>query len=171
MSYTPYDDSIPLAQDALRSLKTILKVGEQHPNAADLPAARLYPDMNPLTFQVETVAEKAVRLLSHLSGSDDLRLEGELTTFADMFERIEKAEEILAKADREFINSRINEKVFLGVGDGKKAPFPGYALIFASIIPGLLFHVTTAYGILRKEGVPLSKADYITAFGSRWRPE
>lgn len=171
MSYTPYDDSIPLAKDALNSVKTILKIAEKHPNAANLPAARLHPDMKPLTFQVEIVARASVRLLGRLSGQEDLCLEGELTTFADMYERIEKAQAMLANADIDLINGRINDKIMIDIGREQKSPFSGYALTFGYSIPSILFHVSTAYGILRKEGVPIGKSDYIDSFGSRFEPE
>ena len=171
MSYTPYDDSIPVAQDALKCMMHILKIGEQQPNASDLPSARLHPDMLPLTFQVDITTNTAMKLLARLSGSGAVRFEDELVTFSDMYTRIEKAQELLGNADRNLINSRIDETITLGVGhDGEKAPFHASALIWGYSLPTIYFHVATAYGILRKEGVPLSKSDYIASFGERLTP-
>jgi hypothetical protein len=169
MSYTPYDDSIPVAQDALRSLMGILKVGEQQPNSADLPAARLHHDMLPLTFQVEIVTDTAVKMLARLSGSEPVSFKGKLSTFTDMCNRIEEAQRVLSTGSRDLINSRVNETVTMGVShDGKRAQFPGSALIFGYSLPTIFFHVAIAYGIMRKEGVPLTKETYLESFGDRF---
>lgn len=168
MSYTPYDDSFPVVQDALRSMTRILKKAEERPNAADLPKARLYADMHPLTFQVQMCGQISVRLVARLSGTQVVDFEGELVTFADMFDRIDKAQEHLAKVDRDFINSRADEKIMVGIVEGRRAPVVGNAVIFGYILPTIFFHLTTAYAILRKEGVPLGKSDYIDGFGDRY---
>jgi hypothetical protein len=170
MSYTAYDDSILVAQDALKSLHHILKVGSQHPNAANLPSARLHADMLPLTFQVESATNTAAKLPAKLLGQPAPSfVDGKLTTWEDMFARIEAAQEVLAEVDGNDINRRGGEKIILGVDkEGNRAPFPTPALVFGYSLPNIFFHVTTAYGILRKEGVPLGKSDYLDSFGERF---
>lgn len=169
MGYTLYDISIPVAQDALKSVIHILQVGEQQPNAASLPAARLHADMHPLTFQIKIITETAVKLLARLSGSEVTQFTGDLVTFADMYTRIKEAQDVLDKADKDLISSRIDEKILMGVDkEGNKALYPANALVHGYSLPTLFFHVTTVYGILRKEGVPLAKHDYINSFGDRF---
>lgn len=52
--------------------------------------------------------------------------------------------------------------------EGNTAGFPSDAFVFGYCIPTMCFHIVTAYGILRKEGVPLTMDDYIKSFGERY---
>ena len=169
MSHTPYDSSISVAQSALKSLAHLLEVGEQQSNAGDLPAASIHPDMLPLTFQVQMATETAMKLVAFLSSTEPPRFENKLVTFSDMYARIERAQGVLASASRSLINGRIGEMILLpSASSSERAPFSGYALIYGYSLPTIYFHVSIAYGILRKEGVPLKKGDYLDSFGERF---
>jgi hypothetical protein len=170
MSYSLYDATIPAAKNALKSLANILKTGEAAPNSASLLAARLAPDMLPLSFQVRMVTDLSTKILGRLHGVDPHVWEGDLTTFADCYTRIAKAEEILATADKDLINKRQNEVVPLGLGSAGTIQLPGVSYINGYAIPNLFFHLTAAYGILRKEGVPLGKDHFLNSYISEFLP-
>ncbi|UNI17546.1 hypothetical protein JDV02_003879 [Purpureocillium takamizusanense] len=164
MSYSLYDASVVLARDALASLTSVLKKGEAHAAADSLPEARLYPDMLPLAFQVYMMTDTASKMCARLSGEEPAVLENNLKTFADFHARIAQVEAIVAKADQATVNARAAEVVTIGLGPGKSAPMACSAYVNGYALPNIFFHLTTAYGILRKEGVPLGKTDYLVAF-------
>ncbi|PHH62810.1 hypothetical protein CDD81_6702 [Ophiocordyceps australis] len=171
MGYGLYDSSVIMARDALKSLSTILKKGEAAPNAASLPEARIHPDMLPLTFQVYTVTDLAQKMLARVSGTEPLTLEKDLKTFADMHARIDQVLELLADADQEAINKRVDEIVPLNLGPNKLINVPARVYVNAYGLTNLFFHLVTAYDIMRKEGVPLGKLDYLGAFMGSHIPE
>lgn len=168
MSYTLYDASIPVARDALKALSAILKKGEAAPNAASLPAATIHPDMKPLSFQVHVATDLAQKMHARLTGAEPATLENNLETFADFHARIAETEALLAKADRDTVNKRAGENVPLGLGPGKTVHIPGAAYVNSYGLPNVFFHLTTAYDILRKEGVPLGKMDYLSPFVAQY---
>ncbi|OPB36508.1 hypothetical protein A0O28_0055870 [Trichoderma guizhouense] len=164
MSYSLYDASIPLAKSALKSLTNILKLGEASPNAATLLAARIHPDMLPLVFQVKMVTDTSTKIVARLTGAEPHAWEGEVETFTDCYARIAKAEEILATADKDVINKRQDELVTLGMGSAGTFEMPGSHYLNGYALPNVFFHLSTAYNIMRKEGVPLGKQAYLESF-------
>lgn len=164
MSYSLYDATIPVAKSALKSLYNVLKKGEAAPNGAALLGAKIHENMLPLTFQVYMVTDTSSKCASRLQGVEPHAWEGKIETYADCFSRIAKAEEILAAADKELINKRQNETVPLGLGSRGTFDIPGVVYTNGHFLPTLFFHLTTAYDILRKEGIPLGKDDYIEPF-------
>lgn len=164
MSYSLYDATIPVARNALKSLSNILKKGEAAPNGASLLAARIYEDMLPLTFQVFMVTDTSTKIAARLQGVEPHAWEGKIESYADCYSRIAKAEEILAAADKELINKRQNETVPIGLGSRGTVQIPGVSYANGHFTPTLFFHLSTAYNILRKEGVPLGKNDYMEAY-------
>lgn len=170
MSYSVYDATIPVAKSALKSLFNVLKKGEAASNGASLLSARIYPDMLPLTFQVRMVTDTASKIASRLQGTEPHAWEGNIETYDDCFSRIAKAEEILAAADKELIIKRQNETVPLGMGSRGTVDIPGVVYTNGYFLPTLFFHLTTAYDILRKEGIPLGKNDYMEAFDGSFAP-
>ncbi|KAJ6441051.1 helix-turn-helix domain-containing protein [Purpureocillium lavendulum] len=164
MSYAIYDASIVLAKDALASLSAVLKKGEEHADAASLPEARIFSDMLPLAFQVHMVTDISSKVYARLSGVEPKALENNMKTFADFNARIAEVQDILAKADEKAINARVAETVTIGLGPGKSGSMSGAGYVNGYVIPNIFFHLTTAYDILRKEGVPLGKMDYLTPF-------
>ncbi|KAJ4328387.1 hypothetical protein N0V84_001258 [Fusarium piperis] len=165
MSYALYDSAILLAKDALNSLSAILKKAEAHPNAASFPQARLCEDMLPLSFQVHFVTDLAQKIASRTTGVEPLTLSrDDFDSFEAFHARIAQVLEVVEKADREVVNKREAETVTLGLGPGKSVDLQSRDYVNGYGLPNLFFHLTTAYAILRKEGVPLGKQDYQAAF-------
>ncbi|KAH7118282.1 hypothetical protein B0J13DRAFT_652303 [Dactylonectria estremocensis] len=164
MSYTFYNSSVILARDALNSLTAILKKAAEHPNADLLTSARLYEDMFPLSFQVFMVTDIAQKVVARTSGMESLSQEPDFETFEAMQARIEQALEIINKADKELINKRVEEIVQVGIGGDKTAEMQSCSYVNGYALPVAFFHLSMAYAILRKEGVPLGKTDYLESF-------
>ncbi|KAJ6781253.1 hypothetical protein PWT90_08890 [Aphanocladium album] len=159
-----YDVSVGQALEVLDSLTAILKKAEAAPNAATLPEARIFEDMLPLSFQVYIVTDLGTKIAARLNGQEPPANENNMKTFADFHARIAESRAALEKCDKETINSRATEAVTVGLGPGKSAQMNGLTYNAGYATPNLYFHLATAYNILRKEGVPLGKMDYLTSF-------
>lgn len=170
--YAFYDATIPLVKRAMVSLTGILKKAEAAPNSDTFIGCRVHEDMLPLAFQVHFSTDLAQKLAHRLSGTEPEALDrNEITSFAAAYARIQKVEAILDGADAAVINAAVDKTVPLGLGPGKNIDIaaPGYVAGYA--LPNLFFHITTAYNILRKEGVPLGKMDFIAPFMADFVPK
>ncbi|KAG8156773.1 hypothetical protein KVR01_013378 [Diaporthe batatas] len=168
-SYTLADGTLPHATAAVKVLSHLLDKVEQStsPSPEALLAARLHESMLPLASQFHFVADWVVKLVARLEGTEpkSLGAHDSLKTVADARARIDAAAAVVASADAAKIASRSNELVEFGMGPGKP---PGHlkAQDYAAgySLPNIYFHVTTAYNILRKEGIELGKRDFIAPF-------
>lgn len=169
--YSLYDATIPTAINALGALDAVLVKAEAAPNAASLPSARICADMQPLTFQVMVATGLAIRMLHRIMGKQPPELPEEPKSFAEMRSQVAEAQKKLKEADAALINQRMYELVPLGLGPDVNIELPGVDYVNRYGLPNIFFHVTTAYDIVRKEGVPLGKPDYLTPFLGRFAPE
>lgn len=171
MSYTLHDISIVPAKQALTALATIVRKGEEHANGKDLLTATLYEDMKPFSFQILTVVSLAEKLVARLSGAPVPETATELSSFAEAHTLIEKALKALDGADKATIDANAKNMTEVGMGPGVNIPMPVDAYASAFGLPNIFFHVVTAYSILRKEGVPLGKREYLGAFMGPYIPQ
>jgi len=171
MSLNLYQVGIATLIQALESAKNILTKAQEHPNAASFPAARIHPDMHPLTFQIAVMAHFASSTAHKVAGKD---LAGtgsweyfDLHTWEDMHARLDQAADLLRSIKPEDVNGREDEVIGVDIkheGQDRVWKVTCTGLILGSILPNFLFHLTAAYAILRKEGVPVGKHDYIMPF-------
>jgi uncharacterized protein len=165
MTMSMYQASIPQLTKMLTNLSHVLQKGEAFASAknidgAVLVQARLAPDMFPLAKQVQIACDQVKNGMARLAGIEPPAFEDQETTFAQLQERIAKtmtfAKSIspaqLAGAETKEIRFSIKEWNF---------EFVGEQYLFTWIIPNFYFHVTTAYNILRHNGVELGKTDYL----------
>lgn len=164
MTYTFYDGTIVVVQGIVNTLNHILRQAEQRPDAATLLEARLHEDMYPLTDQVRIVTQFSENLVARLTGREPVTFERDLTTFAKFHERIETVLKALAAADKDVVNQHADKLGPTQMGPGLSVDMSGAAYAHTVVLPNIYFHVTTAYGILRKEGVPLGKQDFYVGF-------
>ncbi|KAJ5263049.1 hypothetical protein N7524_008354 [Penicillium chrysogenum] len=167
MVHTFYDGTIVVAQHILGSLSHFLQQAEQRPNATDLLDARLCEDMYPVTDQVRLATQFSENLVARLTGREPVITEGKPTTYAECYERIEKVLKALKEADEELVNQHPDKLKLTQMGPDHAVEISGATYAHTIALPNIYFHLTTAYGILRKEGVPLGKRDYYVGFSSR----
>ncbi|KJZ78590.1 hypothetical protein HIM_01981 [Hirsutella minnesotensis 3608] len=163
MTYSLYDASIVVAQDAISTLKHLVGKAKSQPNAGELLQSRLHPDMKPFAFQVWCATDLAQKLAKTLSGRDADGLPEDLASWADVDARIELVEGVLAGVDRAQVDAP-RDTVPLPVGALGATEVTGLQYAQGYALPNIYFHVVTAYGILRKEGVELGKANYLKPF-------
>lgn len=165
MSLTMYQASIPVFVRGLRVLSTLLTKAEAHAKAQGLaPAvlldARLAPDMLPFTGQVQRASDTSKLSGQRLSGVPAPRFEDTETSFDELQQRIAKTVAYLETLQpAAFVDSE-SRTVQLNFGDFKPS-FSGDAYLFTFAIPNFFFHVTTAHDILRHNGLPIGKLDYL----------
>jgi hypothetical protein len=164
MGYTLYDGTIVVVQGIIGSLNHFLHQAEKRPDASALLEARLHENMYPLTDQVRIATQFSENLLARLAGREPTTFEGKPTTFAECFARIETVQKALKEADKNVINGNTDVVGATKMGPGASADMSAATYAHSIALPNIYFHVNTAYGILRKEGVPLGKGDYYTGF-------
>lgn len=124
-----------------------------------LLASRLYPDMHPFGRQIQIITDNAKGIAGRLGGKPAPTLEDNETTFEELRARIQKVKSFLAGFSEQDFAQADEAKCVLGFMPGKYLKGHEYYHQFA--LPNLYFHLTTAYAILRHNGVPLGKGDYI----------
>ena len=165
MSLSMYQASAPVFLRALDNLSAILTKGEASAAArkvdpAVLLQSRLYADMLPLTKQVQIVSDTIKGAIARLSGIENPSFADTETTFAELQERISKTAAFVKAAKEKDIDGTEQKAVTIKSG-GKDVELDGQSYLLHFAIPNLFFHVATAYGILRHNGVELGKKDFL----------
>jgi hypothetical protein len=167
-TFSIYSASIPVFKQILNSLHNILDKAEAH--AADKkidPAAllqfRLFPDMLPFTRQVQIACDFAKGAAARLGGLDVPSYDDKEATFAELKERIQKTLAYIDSVPQDTIEGSETRAITTGSGE-KTKHFTGQTYLFHYALPHFFFHATTAYDILRHNGLDVGKKDYIGTY-------
>jgi hypothetical protein len=149
----------------LKALATILKKGAEYaeqrgfdPQA--LIDARLSPDMFPLARQVQIATDMAKSAAARLAGVEGPTLLDDETSFPELQERIARTLSFLKGVKSAQLDGSETRPITLQLRT-MKLEFAGQEYLLDWVLPNVFFHVTTAYNILRHNGVPLGKSDYL----------
>ncbi|KAJ5226821.1 uncharacterized protein N7469_006827 [Penicillium citrinum] len=164
MSHTFYDGTIVVLQGILETFSHILHKAEESPNSSAFPAARLHEDMYPLTDQIRLATQFSEYILAKVTGREPRKFEGNPLTFAEFYERIDTMLKSLKEADKDVVNANADKEELTQVGPTAKIELSNAIYAHRIALPNIYFHLNIAYGILRKEGVPLGKLDYFAGF-------
>jgi uncharacterized protein len=159
-----YDITIPPFIHGLKTLSAILEKGRLHASAdeASLLKSRLIADMGALPFQIQRISDTAKGCAVRVGKIEPVAMEDNETTFPELQARISKTIEVLEKVDPKSMDSMEDGEVIMKLRVGeRKLTGRNYVLNYA--IPNFYFHLCMAYAILRKEGVPVGKMDYLSA--------
>jgi len=136
--------------------------GDTNMEAGTLLQARLYPNMRPFMFQIQVATDTAKGAAARLTGRPVPSWPDDETTFADVHARLRKAIDYLSSfAPADFEGSE-NRAIQLRLGP-HAVDFTGSSYISSFVLPNFFFHVTTAYDILRHNGLPIGKTDFLGA--------
>ncbi len=167
MTKTIYDYSIPVLTAMMGNLSAILAKG--HQNAVERNIApevflnsRIAPDMFALPRQVQIATDNAKGCACRLAGRDIPKWADEEKTFEELQVRIAKTLELLASIEKSEMDGADTKVVEMKFGT-REFKFTGIDYLNRMAIPNVHFHCTTAYNILRANGVPLGKMDYLRA--------
>jgi hypothetical protein len=165
MTISMYQASVPPVIRSLHNLINILKKGAAHAEAKKIDQlvlinSRLYPDMLPLSKQVQIASDVTRRGAARLAGLDAPAMADTETTFAELIERTEKTIAYLETLTPAQIDGSEDKTIILPMGK-ESITMQGMSYLVVFILPNLYFHVTTAYNILRHSGVELGKMDFL----------
>lgn len=162
MSLSLYDVSIPVYLNGLRNLVAILEKSTTHagPNIASWLDARLAPDMHPLTRQIQMVSDAAKGGAARLANIEPPSMPDTETTIDELRERLAKTIAFVESIKPEQVDGRETATIELKFPNGSMT-FSGRDFLFNFSLPNFYFHAVTAYGLLRKEGAPLGKMDFL----------
>ena len=169
MTHYMYTTSVPVFKQLLSSLSTILTKAEVFATEKKfepkvLLDARLFPDMFPLLRQVQIATDFAVSVTARLAGVEVPVNDNNEQTFAELQERIGKALSFIESlAPAQFEGSETHE-IVLRPGTPKEKKLLGHNYLSNYGLPQFFFHVTTAYAILRHNGLEVGKGDFMGAY-------
>lgn len=165
MTISMYQASIPVLIRALNSLMDILKKGEAHAKAKNIEPtvlinSRLYPDMFPLARQVQIASDISRRGIARLADAELAKTEDTETTFPELVERLQKTVTYLETFSADQIDGTEAKEITIPLRD-ETMTMQGWPFLSFFVLPNVYFHVTTAYDILRHNGVEIGKRDYL----------
>jgi len=169
MSLSMHAASVPVFQQMLAALGGVLAKAEAFAverkiDPAALLQARLYPDMFPLARQVQIACDFAGSVSARLAGAEVPAYEGGDQTFAGLQQRIDVTLAFIAGLDAARFEGSEARELLLRPGTPKERRIGGQAYLLAYGLPQFFFHVTTAYDLLRHNGVEIGKKDYMGAY-------
>lgn len=160
-----YDISVAVFSARLKALDSVLALAEQ--NAADRKidpqvflSARLAPDMFALTRQVQIATDHAKGAPSRLAGREVPKYEDNESSFEELHARIAKTLDHLASFSAADLDGSEERTIELRLA-GREVSMSGLQYLLHAAMPNFYFHITTAYDILRHNGVPLGKATFL----------
>jgi hypothetical protein len=160
-----YQASVPVLIHNLKALSAILKKGADHARArgidpAVLVDARLFPDMFPLVRQVQIATDMAKGGAARLAGVEVPSFPDTESSFPELQERIARTIAFLKGIKPAQLEGSEQREVNLQMRLGAVS-FTGQYYLLSWVMPNVYFHVTTAYNILRHNGVELGKWDFL----------
>ncbi|KAH6623261.1 hypothetical protein F5144DRAFT_356852 [Chaetomium tenue] len=167
-SVSLYDVSIGMSLQTLDTLLDLLKKAQEHPEAATLADARLIDDMKPFSFQIIAVTNFAKKYVERLTAREVEVFEDNETTLEQLVARVNKTIDLLKAVSREEVDGSDRKTVSLQVGPFKPVDATPSQYVLGFAIPNIMFHVSTAYDILRMKGIELGKRDFMNHFMADW---
>ncbi|SFM17568.1 MULTISPECIES: DUF1993 domain-containing protein [Rugamonas] len=168
MTLSIYSASIPVFKQILNSLLVILDKAESHaaekkiePNA--LLQFRLFPDMLPFTRQIQIACDFAKGCGARLAGAEVPAYDDTEQSFAELKARIVKTLAFIEALPQDQIEGSETRAITTGSGE-KTKHFTGQTYLFHYALPHFFFHATTAYDILRHNGLDIGKKNFIGSY-------
>ena len=167
MSVSMYQASVPTFVQILTALSGVLDKGQGHATAkkfdpAILLAARLAPNMFPLSRQVQIACDFAKGASARLAGAEVPSWPDQEKTFAELQERIKKTVDFVQTFKASQIDGSEERDVSVSIA-GQSVTFKGQPYLIQFVLPNFYFHTTVSYAILRHNGVDLGKRDFVGA--------
>jgi hypothetical protein len=165
MTISMYQASVPVFVKGLTNLKAILEKAAAHAQAhkiddAVFVNARLYPNMLPLSKQIQIASDFARGTAARLAGVEMPAMEDNEKTLADLIARVERTLEFVKPFTAAQIDGTEGKEITRPVR-GQPKTFTGLNYLLQYALPNFYFHSATAYGILRHNGVEIGKLDFL----------
>lgn len=166
MPITMSSASLPVFKSVLGNLSHFLDkaqafVDSKKCDPTALTQFRLAPDMLPFTRQILIACDGPKNGIARLAGIEAPKFEDNETTIAELKARIQKTLDFLATVPADKLDGTEDKDITFPVGRDTTRTMKGEAYLKHWVLPNMYFHVTTAYAILRHNGVELGKSDYL----------
>ena len=161
-----YDASVPAFLQILGSLSGLLTKAEAHCKAKNIQPdallnARLFPDMLPLTRQVQLACDFAAKGCARLTQSEVVSVPDTEKTFDELKQRLAKTIDYVKSFKPAQFDGAETKDVTFPAGPDRSITLKGQQFLLAAAFPNFYFHAATAYGILRHNGVEIGKRDFL----------
>lgn len=165
MSIDFYDFSIGICLKRLAVLKSLIQKGGEFAeangfNQANLLNSRLAPNMLALSNQVQIACDMSKGAVFRLTGTEAPKFADDETTFEQLIDRIDRTVAYVTSVDRRAFDGSEDKMVDFKAGP-MELTLKGSDYVTQLVLPNVFFHVTTAYNILRHNGVELGKFDFL----------
>jgi hypothetical protein len=165
MSISMYQASVPVFVKGLTNLKAILEKAAAHAQAHKiddtvLVAARLYPNMLPLAKQIQIASDFARGTTARLAGTEPPSMEDNEKTLAELIARVDRTLAYVKPFTAAQIDGSEGKAITRKVR-GQDKTFTGLNYLLQYALPNFYFHSTTAYALLRHNGVEIGKMDFL----------
>jgi uncharacterized protein len=165
MAISMYQVSVPVFIRMLNNLAVILGKAAAHCEARKIDPAvlinyRLYPDMFAFAKQIQIATDAAKNGTAYLAGAEPLKFDNTEQTFAELIARVNKTIEFVSGFRPEQIDGTEEKTVVIKRGE-TTVTYRGQDYLLNRVLPNFFFHISTAYDILRHNGVELGKKDYL----------
>lgn len=167
MSITMSSACLPVCTSMLTNLSHFLDKAQEFVDAkkcdpAALTQYRLAPDMLPFTRQIQIACDAAKNGVARLSGVEAPKFEDNEASLSELKARIKKTLDFLATVPTAKLDGTEAKDITFPVGKDATRTMSGEAYLKHNMLPNLYFHVTTAYAILRHNGVDIGKRNFLT---------
>ena len=161
-----YDLTVPAFLQILGALSGVLGKAEAPCKAKNIQpdvllSARLYPDMFPLTRQIQTVCDFAAKSCARLTGSEVPTTQDTEKSFAELGQRIAKTIDYVKTFKPAQFDGAETREITFPIGPSNTLTLKGAQFVTGFAFPNFYFHATTAHGILRHNGVEIGKRDFL----------
>jgi uncharacterized protein len=165
MSISMYQVSVPRFVNILGNLANILDKAQAYADAKKLDAValtsyRLFPDMLPMTAQVQIACDAAKGVVARLAGVAIPAFEDNEKTLAELKARAAKTVAFIQTITPAQVDGTEDKDIVIKRGD-KETHYKGMQFLLGHALPNFYFHVTTTYVILRHNGVEIGKRDFL----------
>ncbi len=165
MTITMYQASVPRLANILGNLSGMLDKAQAHVDAGKIDLAtlmdlRLAPDMYPFSKQVQIACDKARSVIARLARMEVPSYKDDEKTLAELKQRIARTIDFIRSVPPQKIDGTEDDDITLPV-TGKQTTYKGLQLLLGHSMPNVYFHTMAAYCILRHNGVPVGKRDFL----------
>jgi uncharacterized protein len=166
MSVSIQQVAVTTTTRGLKTLSALLDKAKAHAEATganpdDYVAARLFEDMLPLSGQIQRASDTAKGAVARLAGVEAPAMADDETTFAQLQDRVAKTLAFVDSVPASAFDGAADREITVPAGPSITLGFTGLEYLLEFAIPNFNFHVVTAYDILRNQGVPLGKRDFL----------
>ncbi len=165
MTISMYDASVPVLVNILTNMRNWLDKADALAAQDKLVGAKLIEDMRPLTAQYQMASDSAKNGVARLASVEAPAMPDTEASFAELKERCDKTIAFIQSVTAGQLDGSETREIVLKFPSGNGYRFDGLGYLTKFMLPNFFFHATTAYAILRAQGIAIGKPDFLAHMG------